>query len=123
MNCPVGLLIDFDRARAISPRKDISDRDLNPFAREIDLGRSIVGIVISHRCPKDTTKYCHSPSLKVIPSITPDFVIRALEIDFLCPNSQGSECDPIRSSIPAVEKIHHNKGNASHSESAPTFEK
>lgn len=43
LNCPAGLLIGYDCARALKPKAVISGEEYEPYAVKTDLGWSIVG--------------------------------------------------------------------------------
>ncbi|KAJ8332755.1 hypothetical protein SKAU_G00416510, partial [Synaphobranchus kaupii] len=86
LNCPVGLLVGYDCARALKPNQVISGEDYDPYAVKTDLGWSIVGSIIPQTSSKDVTGFCHRVSVKELPPITLASVIKALEMDFLDTN-------------------------------------
>jgi len=86
LDCPVGLLIGYDCAGALKPRRVIAGKDQDPFAVRTDLGWCIVGPTAPLSSPGDIAGYCHRISSKEIPPITPTSIIRALEMDFLDTN-------------------------------------
>ncbi len=63
LDCPIGLLIDYDCLRALKPTQVISGKDHEPYAVKTDLGWNVVG------------------------SITPASIIKILEADF-----QDNDC-------------------------------
>lgn len=45
LDCPTALLIGYDCARALKPRRVIPGNDYNPYAVKTDLGWNIVGSI------------------------------------------------------------------------------
>lgn len=82
LNCPAGLLIGFDCARALKPKQVVSGEDYDPYAVKTDLGWSIVGSMKPWGTSEDATGVCHRISVRELPAITPSSVIKALETDF-----------------------------------------
>lgn len=86
LDCPVGLLIGYDCARALKPTQVISGEDSDPYAVKTELGWSIVGSKTAQASSKDGTGFCHRITVRELPPITPASVIKALETDFLDTN-------------------------------------
>ncbi|XP_057678097.1 uncharacterized protein LOC130907254 [Corythoichthys intestinalis] len=86
LDCPAALLIGYDCARALKPRKVIPGNDYDPYAIKTDLGWSIVGSIKPWTSSVEVTGACHRISVKELPFITPSSMIRALEKDFLDTN-------------------------------------
>lgn len=86
LNCPAGLLIGYDCARALKPKAVISGEEYEPYAVKTDLGWSIVGAKMPCTDIRDGEGFCHRISVKELPPITPASVIKALERDFLDTN-------------------------------------
>lgn len=111
LNCPVGLLIGYDCARALKPKQVISGEDYDPYAVKTDLGWSIVGSIKTWTISKDVTGVCHRISIRELPAITPASVIKALEADFLDTNPRENKIS--QEDIQFLQllngKIQHNK--------------
>ncbi|XP_023806193.1 uncharacterized protein LOC105356638 [Oryzias latipes] len=86
LDCPAALLIGYDCARALKPRKVIPGNDHDPYAVKTDLGWSIVGSMKPWTSAMDVTGTCHRNNVKELPSITPSSVIKVLETDFMDTN-------------------------------------
>lgn len=82
LDCPAALLIGYDCARALKPRKVIAGNDYDSYAVKTDLGWSIVGSTQSWSNVRDVTGSCHRVAVKELPSITPSSVLKVLETDF-----------------------------------------
>ncbi|XP_063740237.1 uncharacterized protein LOC134864868 [Eleginops maclovinus] len=86
LNCPVGLLVGYDCARALKPQEVVSGEEHEPYAVKTALGWSIVGATVPCSSTNNETRFCHRVSVKELPPITPASVIKALETDFLDTN-------------------------------------
>ena len=83
LDCLVRLLIEYNCAGALKPKKVVTGEDHEPFAVKTKLGWCIVGPTVSLNSPGNTAGYCHRISSKEIPPITPTSIIRALKMDLL----------------------------------------
>nr|XP_046230542.1 uncharacterized protein LOC124051127 [Scatophagus argus] len=86
LDCPVGLLIGYDCARALKPQEVVSGEEHEPYAVKTALGWSIVGTTMPCTSTRNETRVCNRITVKELPPITPASVIKALEKDFLDTN-------------------------------------
>ena len=102
LDCPVGLLIGYDCARALKHKEVIAGEGHDPFAVKTDLGWCIVGPTAPLSSPGSITGYFHRISSNEIPPITPTSSIRALEINFLDTNPREKAVTNVQnSSLPS----------------------
>nr|XP_043899053.1 uncharacterized protein LOC122780247 [Solea senegalensis] len=111
LNCPVGLLIGYDCARALKPKEVMSGEEHEPYAVKTALGWSIVGATMPCTNTRNETGFCHRISVKELPPITPTSVIKALEMDFLDKNPKDKTIsqEDIQFLNVLNEKIKHNE--------------
>ncbi|KAJ8372650.1 hypothetical protein AAFF_G00280660 [Aldrovandia affinis] len=111
LDCPVGLLIGYDCARALKPTEVISGEVSDPYAVKTELGWSIVGSKTAQASSKDVTGFCHRVAVKELPPITPASVIKALETDFLDTNTRENNVsqEDIQFLQQLNGNIHHNE--------------
>ena len=81
LDCEVGLLIGYDCSAALAPRRTIIGDDGQPYAVKTDLGWSIVGSLM---CADilNASGCCYRTSVKEMPPIMPQDVLKVLESDF-----------------------------------------
>ena len=85
-SCEVGLLIGYNCPQALLPREILAgDEDNQPFAQRTDLGWSVVGCVSSQlvQGSRYVNGLSHRITVKEIPALTPNDIVRILESDFV----------------------------------------
>ena len=85
-SCEVGLLIGYNCPQALLPREILAgDEDNQPFAQRTDLGWPVVGCVSSQlvQGSRYVNGLSHRITVKEIPALTPNDIVRILESDFV----------------------------------------